>query len=78
MDAHLVFFISGLESWKGAFDDEGGEFFTVYLRKHKVNVGEAAIGDPHLLSVEDIVRSLGVEFRPCQRVLRVRPRLRLR
>src|SRR6266852_6104410 len=76
VDAHLVLFVAGLESGKSALDDEGREFFSVDLRKHNVNIGEAAVSDPHLLPIEDVVRAFFIQFRARQRILRVGPRLR--
>src|SRR5438876_377563 len=49
------------------------EFFAVNFREHNVNIGEAAVGDPHFLAVEDVVRAFFVQFRAGQRILSVRP-----
>ena len=72
-----MFFIAWLEAWERALHDERSKLFAIDLRKHNVNIGEAAVGDPHLLSVENVMRSFRIQFRAGQRVLRVRPRLGL-
>src|SRR6266700_2458210 len=45
--------------------------------KHDVDIREAAVGDPHFLAVQDVVRALFVQFGARQRVLRIRACLRL-
>src|SRR5579864_4169442 len=55
VDAHLVLFVSGLETGESALHDKGGELFAVYFRENHVDIRKASIGDPHLLAVEDVV-----------------------
>ncbi len=50
VQAHLVLFVAGADSLEPALDDEGGEVLAVDLRKDDEDVGEAAVGDPHLLA----------------------------
>ena len=52
VQAHLVLFLAGAHARKGLLDDERGEVLAVDLRKDDDHVGEAAVGDPHLLAVE--------------------------
>ena len=52
MQPHLVLFLPGGHAGKLALDDEGGEVLAVHLGEHDEDVGEAAVGDPHLLAVE--------------------------
>ena len=47
---HLVLFVAGAHAWESALDDEGGEVLAVDFREHDEDVGEAAVGDPHLLA----------------------------
>ena len=60
-----------------AFDDEGGELLAVDLGEDREEVGEAAVGDPGLLAVEEVVRAVRRQPRggPCRQ--RIRARLRL-
>ena len=78
VNPHLVLFVTGLESRKRPLHDERRELLAVDLREHDVHVRETAVGDPHLLPIQDEVRALLVEFRARQRILRVRTGLRLR
>ena len=52
VQAHLVLFLAGADAGKRALDDERGELLAVDLREDDEQVGEAAVGDPHLLAVE--------------------------
>ena len=53
---HLVFFLAGAHAGKGALDEKRREgavaAVAVDLCEHDEEVGEAAIGDPHLLAAE--------------------------
>jgi len=55
VDAHLALFGAGLDAVEGALDEEGGELLPVDLGEDGVDVGPAAVRDPHLLAVEDVV-----------------------
>ena len=52
VQAHLVLFLAGAEAAERALDDEGGELLAVDLGEDDEDVGEAAVGDPHLLARE--------------------------
>ena len=47
---HLVLFVARAHARESALDDEGGEVLAVDLGEHDEDVGEAAVGDPHLLA----------------------------
>ena len=53
VQAHLVLFLAARHAGERALDDERGEVLAVDLREDDEDVGEAAVGDPHLLAVED-------------------------
>ena len=55
LDAHLLFFRAGREAGGVALDDEAGKLFPAHLGEHDEEVGEAAVGDPHLLPVQAVV-----------------------
>src|SRR5258708_3235413 len=63
VNPHLVLFVARLEPRERALHDERREFLAVDLSKHHVHVREAAIGDPHLLPVQDVVLALAVQLR---------------
>src|SRR5262249_45488722 len=48
---HLVLFAARLHAER-PLDDEGGELIAVSLREDDEYVGEAAVGDPHLLAIQ--------------------------
>ena len=48
----LVLFLAGRDAGEGALDDESREVLAIDLGKHDEDVGEAAVGDPHLLAVQ--------------------------
>ena len=52
VQAELVLFLAARHAGPLAFDDEGGEVLAVDLGEHDEDVGEAAVGDPHLLAGE--------------------------
>ena len=61
-DAELVLFLADGEAGRAALDQEGGEILASRrsdLGEDGEEVGEAAVGDPHLLAVEDVVRAVG-------------------
>ncbi len=74
-----IFFSSAPDrkSGRAALDDEARELFAIDLREHDVNVGESAVGDPHLLAVQDPVLAVGRKHRARARGQRVRTGLRL-
>src|SRR5256884_5131499 len=49
----------------------------VALREHDVHVGDPAVGDPHFLPVQDVMRAFLVQFRARQRILGIGTGLRL-
>ena len=52
MQAHLVLFLAARDAAERPLDDERGELLAVDLGKDDEDVGEAAVGDPHLLAVQ--------------------------
>jgi hypothetical protein len=69
VNAHFVLFVAWLESRKGSLHDEGGELFSVNLREDDVNIRESAVGDPHLLAIQNVVCAFRIQFRASQRIL---------
>ena len=65
-NAQLVLLGSHLETGVGRAPQECGELHAVDLGKNRVQVGEPAVGDPHLFAVEQVVASI------CESVARVR------
>src|SRR5215204_4358901 len=53
LDAHLVLFGARSQS-RLPFDDERAEFIAINFGENDEDVGEAAVGDPHLLAVENV------------------------
>ena len=53
VQAHLVFFLAGGDPVEPALDEERREVLAVHPGEDDVEVGEPAVGDPHLLAVED-------------------------
>src|SRR5207245_10655184 len=51
VQTHLVLFLAALHAER-ALDEERGELLAVDLRKDDEQIGEAAVGDPHLLAVD--------------------------
>jgi hypothetical protein len=72
VNAHLVFFVAGLAAGKCALDDERGELLAIDFREDHVEIGKAAVRDPHFLTVENVVRAFFVQFGASERILRVR------
>ena len=75
-DAHLVFLGADGEAGRAALDDERRNFLAIHFREDDVHVGESAVGDPHLLPVENPV--LAVRRQHCARARRERIRACLR
>src|SRR4029077_202527 len=71
MNSHFVFFVAWLASGITAFDDEGGKLFAVDFGEYDVEIREAAVGNPHLLPVQNIVRAFAVQFGAREGILRV-------
>ena len=74
---HLVLFLADRDAGEGALDDERGERLAVDLGEDDEQVGEAAVGDPHLLAVEREAAVGAAASRACLRAERVRARSRL-
>jgi hypothetical protein len=53
VQAHLVLFLAAAHAGERPLDDEGGEVGVVHLGEHDEEVGEAAVGDPHLLAAQE-------------------------
>ena len=52
-------------------------FSPLIFGEHDVYVRESAVGDPHFLAIQNVVRAFRIQFRASQGVLRVRSGLRL-
>ena len=76
MQPHLVFFLAVADAGKAAFDEEGGELLAVDLGEDDEEVGEAAVGDPHLLAAEREA-AVGMPGRARLRAERIRAGARL-
>src|SRR5215813_23715 len=61
--AQLVFFGARSGAVVVVFDDEAGEFFAVDFGEDYIDVGERAVGDPHLLAVQNPMRPFRIESR---------------
>ncbi len=61
----MLFRAHGLTPGEIALDEERGELFAIDLGEDCVEIGEAAVGDPHLLAVKDVVLSVGESRRAC-------------
>ena len=77
LQSHLLFFGAGRNAGPGAFHQKRRELLAADLGEHRVQVRDAAVGDPHLLAVEHVVRPVGREIRAGARGQRVRSGLRL-
>src|ERR1039458_4784117 len=63
-DAQLMLFGANRETRRLAFDQEGRKLLAIHLGEYREQIGEAAVGDPHLLAVEDVVLPVGRKHRP--------------
>ena len=61
-DAQFVLLRPHRESGIVALDQKSRELFAIHLGKNCEQVGEASIGDPHFLAVQDVVLAVGGEF----------------
>ena len=59
LDAHLLLFRAGRDAGKGAFHQKSRELVAVDLGEDGEEVGAAAVGDPHLLTIQHVVSSVG-------------------
>ena len=75
---HLVLFGAVAHAGIVALDDEAGELLAVDFGEDDVDVGERAVGDPHLLAVQNPVRPFGIESRGGLGRERVGARARIR
>ena len=57
-DAHLVLFRAAAHSGKVSLDQKRSELFSSNLGKYREQIGRPAVGDPHLLAVQDVVFSV--------------------
>lgn len=53
VNAHLVLFGSQRQAGRSLLHDKGREVLAVNLGEHREHVGEARVGDPHFLAVQD-------------------------
>src|SRR5207244_3554821 len=72
-DAELVLLAALGEAGRAALDDERREMGAVDLEEHDEDVGEAAVRDPHLAAVDDVVPLVRREARASPGAERVRP-----
>ncbi len=70
-------FVAAAGDAHAALDEEGGEFVAVNFRENREEIGEAAVGDPHLRAVQQVVTAVGCERRGGPRSERVGSGLRL-
>ena len=58
-----IFFSSApwTDAGEGALHQKRGELLAADLGEDREQIGRAAVGDPHLLAVEDVVRAVGAE-----------------
>ncbi len=61
-DAHLLFFVAGTDARIRALHQKGRELLAADFCKHREQIGCAAVGDPHFLSIEDVVFSIGAQI----------------
>ena len=64
LDAHFVFFGAAGHAGKAALHQERRELLAAYFSEYGKEVCRASVGDPHLLSVEDVVFAVCAEIRP--------------
>ena len=60
-DAHLLFFGARLTP-ANARSTRNAVNFSPHLREDGEQIRRAAVGDPHLLAVQDVMRSVGSQF----------------
>src|SRR5689334_4671533 len=70
--------VAAADDAERALDETGGELIAVDLREHRDQVRELAVGDPHLLAVEQIEPPVCAQGRRGARGERVGARLRFR
>ncbi len=59
LDPHLIFVSAIREPRERALDQKCGELFAVDFGEYREDAGLAAVGDPHLLAVENVMRAIG-------------------
>ena len=57
-DTQFLFFGANGHAFPIALYDEAGKFIAIYLSKDGEDIGKACIGDPHFLSIEDVVAAI--------------------
>src|SRR5262249_18309718 len=58
---HLLFSRAAGDSADRALDQECRNFLPFYLGEDGEEIGRPAVGDPHFLAIEDVVRAIGAE-----------------
>ena len=76
-DPHLLFFGAGLDAGEPALHQKSRELFASYFGEDRKEVGLAAVGDPHFLAVQNVMRPIGRKIGSGFDGQRVRPGLRL-
>ena len=60
--AHLVFFRTAADAGEAPFDQESGELLSSYFCENCEQISSSTICDPHLLPVENVVRTVGAKI----------------
>src|SRR5215469_2152762 len=60
-DAHLLFFRAAAHPWEATLHQKRCELLATHFGEDRVEIGRAAIGNPHFLAVEDVVLSIFTE-----------------
>ncbi len=73
-----IFFSSAPGGHAGEFalHQKRGELLAIHFREDGVEIGRAAVGDPHFLAVEDVVLAVRAQIGASARGQRIRSRLR--
>ena len=75
-NTHLLFFVARVDAGEFTLDEEGRELLSADLGKYSVESRFAAVGDPHLLTVQHVVGAVFGEIRTRLRRQRIGPGLR--
>jgi len=77
LDPHLLLFLAGADAAESALHQKCCELLATDFSENGKQVSGAAVGDPHLLTAEDVVTAIGTQIgaRFCGK--RIRPGMRL-
>src|SRR5205823_4670300 len=62
---------------KAALDEKSRELLAAYFGEHREQIGRAAVGDPHLLAIQDVVCAVWRQIGPSAGSQRVGTGMRL-